>query len=126
MLISLIIQDSQIGDQVQPSSLLVQIELGLADIFVNLCRFEWQTGHKELATGLFQSQIEYSLFSPILDLTPGSKKRLFEHFWNSSGARIGEGGALGWSSWLSKDEERQRNALMQVNYREEPFLLLFL
>ncbi|KAJ4793811.1 Protein NRDE2-like protein [Rhynchospora pubera] len=111
-------QDSQIGCHVLPTSLLEHIELGLADIFVNLCRLEWLTGHKELATGLFQSQIEYSLFSPILNLTPSSKKRLFEHFWNSGGARIGEYGALGWSSWLAKDEERQRNVLMQESSQE--------
>jgi hypothetical protein len=88
------------------------------DIFVNLCRFEWQTGHRELATGLFQAQLEFSLFSPPLSLSTSSKQRLFEHFWNSGGARIGEDGALGWSMWLAKDEESRQNMVMQDNPQE--------
>ncbi|KAM0927264.1 hypothetical protein ACQ4PT_002987 [Festuca glaucescens] len=110
-------QNAQNADlKAQPS--LVQLELGLVDIFVNLCRFEWQTGHRELATGLFQAQIEFSLFSPPLSLSTSSKQRLFEHFWNSGGARIGEDGALGWSMWLAKDEESRQNMVMQENPQE--------
>lgn len=100
------------------SSSLVQLEVGLVDIFVNLCRFEWQTGHRELATGLFQAQMEFSLFAPPLYLTTSSKQRLFEHFWNSGGARIGEDGALGWSEWLAKDEESRQKLSMQENSQE--------
>lgn len=85
---------------------------------MNLCRFEWQAGHRELATGLFQAQIEFSLFSPPLNLTTSSKQRLFEHFWNSGGARIGEDGALGWSTWLAKDEESRQNMVMQEDPQE--------
>ncbi|AQK75306.1 UPF0614 C14orf102-like protein [Zea mays] len=103
------------------SSSLVQLEVGLVDIFVNLCRFEWQTGHRELATGLFQAQMEFSLFAPPLYLTTSSKQRLFEHFWNSGGARIGEDGALGWSEWLAKDEESRQKLSMQENSQD--FLL---
>lgn len=55
-----------------------------------------------------QAEIEYSLFSPSLFLSEQSKRRLFEHFWNSNGARIGEGGALGWSNWLGKEEEERQ------------------
>nr|CAB3447982.1 unnamed protein product [Digitaria exilis] len=105
-------------DPKSPSSSLAQLELGLVDIFVNLCRFEWQTGHRELATGLFQAQMEFSLFSPPLHLTTSSKQRLFEHFWNSGGARIGEDGAMGWSAWLAKDEESRPNFVAQENTQE--------
>ncbi|KAL6911563.1 hypothetical protein ACP4OV_000368 [Aristida adscensionis] len=111
-------QDSENADPRASNSSLVQLELGLVDIFVNLCRFEWQTGHRELATGLFQAQIEFSLFSPPLQLTTSSKQRLFEHFWNNGGARIGEDGALGWSAWLAKDEESRQNMAMQGNPQE--------
>ncbi|XP_062221847.1 uncharacterized protein LOC133921113 isoform X2 [Phragmites australis] len=111
-------QDSQNSDPKASYSSLVQLELGLVDIFVNLCRFEWQTGHRELATGLFQAQMEFSLFSPPLYLTTSSKQRLFEHFWKSGGARIGEDGALGWSAWLAKDEESRQNLVMQENSQE--------
>ncbi|XVF09402.1 hypothetical protein REPUB_Repub07fG0089400 [Reevesia pubescens] len=88
---------------------MVPLELGLVDIFLSLCRFEWQTGHQELATALFQAEIEFSLFCPPLLLNEHSKQRLFKHFWDSDGARVGEEGALGWSMWLEKeDESRQR------------------
>ncbi|KAG8378654.1 hypothetical protein BUALT_Bualt07G0007800 [Buddleja alternifolia] len=87
---------------------IVQLELGLVDIFLGLCRLEWQAGYQELATALFQAEIEYSLFCPLV-LSEQSKRRLFEHFWSSNGARIGEDGALGWSTWVEKEEEeRQR------------------
>ncbi|KAG6498103.1 hypothetical protein ZIOFF_046012 [Zingiber officinale] len=90
-------------------SSFVQLELGLVDIFLSYCRFEWQVGYQELATGLFQAEMEYSLFCPSLVLSSNSKQRLFEHFWKSNAARVGEDGALGWSSWLEKDEQTRQN-----------------
>ncbi|XP_015689394.2 nuclear exosome regulator NRDE2 [Oryza brachyantha] len=111
-------QDTQYDNFKPPYSSLVHLELGLVDIFVNLCRFEWHTGHRELATALFQAQIEYSLFSPPLHLTTSSKQRLFEHFWNNGGARIGEDGALGWSRWLAKEEESRQNIDIEENTQE--------
>jgi hypothetical protein len=111
-------QDDQNTDPKASYPSLIQLELGLVDVFVNLCRFEWQTGHRELATGLFQAQIEFSIFSPPLYLTTTSKQRLFEHFWNSAGARVGEDGALGWSAWLAKDAESRQNLAMQESSQE--------
>lgn len=61
-----------------------------------------------MATSLFQAEIEYSLFCPSLFLTEQSKQRLFEYFWNSNGARVGEEGALGWATWLEKEEEQRK------------------
>ncbi|XP_060204245.1 uncharacterized protein LOC132632360 isoform X2 [Lycium barbarum] len=92
---------------------IVRLELGLIDTFLSLCRFEWQAGYRELATALFQAQIEYSLFCPSLLLSEQSKQRLFEHFWNSNGARVGEDGALGWSKWLEKEEELRQKAMKE-------------
>ncbi|KAG5530843.1 hypothetical protein RHGRI_025714 [Rhododendron griersonianum] len=97
---------------------IVQQELGLVDIFVGLCRFEWQAGYQELATALFQAQIEYGLFSPSLLLTEQSKHRLFEHFWNSNDARVGEDGALGWATWLEKEEEQRQKVLTEESSKE--------
>lgn len=74
---------------------------------------EWQAGYQELATALFQAEIEFSLFCPSLLLTEQSKHRLFEHFWNSDGARVGEEGALGWSAWLEKEEENRQRILKE-------------
>ncbi|XP_060964582.1 uncharacterized protein LOC133033621 isoform X2 [Cannabis sativa] len=91
----------------------VQLELGLVDIFLSLCRFEWQAGYQELATALFQAEIEYSLLCPSLLLTEQSKQRLFQHFWDSDGARVGEDGAFGWSTWLEKEEENRQRILKE-------------
>ncbi|KAL0341658.1 UNVERIFIED_CONTAM: hypothetical protein Scaly_1828400 [Sesamum calycinum] len=98
------------GNATSVDPAIIQLELGLVDIFIGLCRLEWQAGYQELATALFQAEIEYSMFSPF-GLSEQSKRRLFEHFWGTNGARIGEDGALGWSTWLEKEEEqRQRLA----------------
>ena len=83
------------------------------DTFLSLCRFEWQAGYRELATALFQAEIEFSLFCPPLLLTEQSKQRLFEYFWNSDGARVGEEGALGWSTWLEKEEETRQQVIKE-------------
>ncbi|XP_019179398.1 PREDICTED: protein NRDE2 homolog isoform X2 [Ipomoea nil] len=107
-------QHRQVCQGAMPVSLdpaIVKLEVGLVDIFMSLCRFEWQAGYKELATALFQAEIEYSLFSPSLLLSKNSKQRLFEHFWSSNGARVGEDGALGWSTWLEKEEEQRQRAV---------------
>ncbi|KAG9151669.1 hypothetical protein Leryth_001969 [Lithospermum erythrorhizon] len=92
---------------------IVQLELCLVDTFASLCRFEWQAGYQELATSLFQAEIEYSLFCPSLLLTEQSKHRLFEYFWNSNGARVGEEGALGWATWLEKEEEQRKTIIKE-------------
>ncbi|KAI7730655.1 hypothetical protein M8C21_001008 [Ambrosia artemisiifolia] len=101
------------NDKSSADPLLVQQELGLLNIFVSLCRFEWNSGYLELATALFQAEIEYSLFCPSLLLSEHGKQRLFEYFWNSTGARIGEDGALGWLNWLEKEEEQRQKAMMK-------------
>lgn len=89
---------------------LLESEQALVNIFVSLCKFEWQTGHRELAIGLFQAEIEYSLFPPSLKLSEPNKERLFEYFWSSDTARFGEDGALGWAAWLEKEEEQRQKA----------------
>lgn len=93
------------------NSASIQEELYLVDIFVNLCRFEWQAGYQELATALLQAEIEYCLFCPSLLLSEQSKLRLFEYFWDCNGARVGEDGALGWSTWLEKAEEQKQKVI---------------
>ncbi|CAA0818108.1 Unknown protein [Striga hermonthica] len=103
-------QAQQSGSAIPLDQATVQLELGLVDIFLALCRLEWQAGYQELATALFQAEIEYSLFCPLVT-SEQSKLRLFEHFWGSNGARIGEDGALGWSTWLEKEEEERQRLL---------------
>lgn len=91
---------------------IVQLELGLVDVFIGLCRLEWQAGYQELATALFQAELEYSLFSPLV-LSEQNKQRLFQHFWSSNGARVGEDGALGWLTWLEKEEEQRQRLISE-------------
>ncbi|KAL3687491.1 hypothetical protein R1sor_013800 [Riccia sorocarpa] len=88
----------------------VEAEQALVSMFVDLCRFNWQAGHHEQAVGLFQAGIEYSRFAPPIQLTESNKVRLFEAFWNSGAPRIGEDGALGWATWLEKEEEQVQRA----------------
>ncbi|XP_021907541.1 protein NRDE2 homolog isoform X2 [Carica papaya] len=108
-------QSRQVHQSVKSSDPDVsQLELGLVHIFISLCRFEWQAGYHELATALFQAEIEFSLFCPSLLLTESSKQRLFEHFWNSNGARVGEEGAIGWSTWLEKEEENRQKVMKEA------------
>lgn len=107
------------ADQPSPETVDTDLEMGIVDIFLSLCRFEWQAGYHELATALLQAEIEYSLFYPPLQLTEQSKKRLFEHFWNSNGARVGEDGGLGWSCWLEKEEENRQNLMRETSVKED-------
>ncbi|KAL5749247.1 hypothetical protein ACOSP7_023850 [Xanthoceras sorbifolium] len=107
-------QFRQVHQIVKPHSAdpaIVELELCLVEVFLSLCRLEWQAGYQELATALFQAELEFSLFCPSLLLTEQSKQRLFEHFWNSDGARVGEEGALGWSKWLEKEEENRQKVM---------------
>ncbi|XP_010276297.1 PREDICTED: protein NRDE2 homolog [Nelumbo nucifera] len=112
----------QVNQTAKPPSMdpaIIQLELDVVDIFVSLCRFEWQAGYQELATALFQAEIEYSLFCPSLLLTEQSKQRLFEHFWSSNDARIGEDEALGWSTWLEKEEENRQKIIEDSSQEKE-------
>ncbi|XP_057459569.1 LOW QUALITY PROTEIN: uncharacterized protein LOC130750153 [Actinidia eriantha] len=111
-------QAHQTANALDLDAAIVQQEFGLVDIFLSLCRFEWQAGYQELATALFQAEIEYSLFCPPLLLTEQSKHRLFEHFWNSSGARVGEDGAPGWATWLEKEEEERKKIISEESSNE--------
>ncbi|KAG0502350.1 hypothetical protein HPP92_002422 [Vanilla planifolia] len=111
-------QGFQVSSLKSGDSSLIQLECGLVDVFINSSRFEWQTGHHELATGLFQAEIEYSLFCPSLLLSSHTKQKLFEHFWNSSGARVGEDGALGWCNWMELEEQNKINPMLVENLEE--------
>ncbi|CAM6088353.1 unnamed protein product [Calypogeia fissa] len=98
----------------------VEAEGALVSIFLDLCRFNWQAGHQELAVGLFQAQIEYSIFSPRLMLTEGGKLTLFESFWSSGAPRFGEEGALGWATFLEEDQKaREGKILSEAQMAEE-------
>ncbi|KAJ7520618.1 hypothetical protein O6H91_19G013800 [Diphasiastrum complanatum] len=91
-------------------SKILEAEQALVSLFVNLCRLEWQTGHHELAIGLFQAELEFALLCPAMQLSEKNKHRLFEDFWNSGALRVGEQGSVGWTTWLSMEEEQIQKA----------------
>lgn len=96
-----------------------ETEKNLVSLFVDLCRFEWQTSHHELAMGLFQALIEYNLFSPPLQVSERSKRRLFSEFWDSCAPRVGEDGAAGWAVWIQEEEEWIQKALAKDQAEDE-------
>jgi hypothetical protein len=98
---------------------VLQTERDLVSIFLDACLFEWQTGHHELATGLLQAQAEYSVFAPRIQASEASKQTLFQQFWASGAPRVGERGALGWGTWLAKEEERLQSWRRGVANEEE-------
>lgn len=57
----------------------------------------WDTDHTELSIGLWQALLESTFFRPP-NLTSDQAMASFEEFWHSETSRIGEEGALGWSS----------------------------
>ncbi|CAG2236937.1 unnamed protein product [Mytilus edulis] len=75
------------------------------DVFVQYCYFLKQAGQIEKAVASFQAQIEYNLFCP--SAVQGMYEEsmyLFESFWDSGVARVGESGAKGWSYWYTNKE----------------------
>ncbi|KAI6694322.1 hypothetical protein NL676_022032 [Syzygium grande] len=110
------IKVSQISDASRDPT-VVQLELGLVEAFISLCRFEWHAGYWEPAMGLFQVQIEFSLFCPSVHMTE-NKQRLFEHFWSSGGARVGGEGSIGWSTWLENEEEDRQRIIKEETWQD--------
>lgn len=96
-----------------------ETEKSLLSLFVDLCRFEWQTGHHELAIGLCQAQVEYNIFSPPIKVKESNKRRLFQEFWDSGAPRVGEDGAAGWAAWLQQEEERMQSIITRSADPEE-------
>lgn len=95
-------------------------ERAIVAILADRCRFELQTGHAELALGIYQAAIEYSLFDPLIQPNESNKRRLFEAFWDSKARRVGEEGALGWAAWLEREEENiQISRIREAQMSEE-------
>jgi tetratricopeptide (TPR) repeat protein len=66
-------------------------------VLLRLTAFMKDAGYSEHAVGLWQAMLEYNYFHP--DVFEGQTgESLFEDFWNSEVARVGEEGARGWKS----------------------------
>ncbi|RVX72709.1 hypothetical protein B0A52_04107 [Exophiala mesophila] len=68
----------------------------------------WDTDHTELSIGLWQALLEFTFFRPP-NLTSDQLMASFEEFWHRETPRIGEEGAMGWSS----------DSRVQVNARSD-------
>ncbi|KAE8681526.1 UPF0614 [Hibiscus syriacus] len=87
-------QFRQIHETSKPAdSALVHQELDLVDIFISLCRLEWQTGHQELAIALFQAELG-------IDVDDGA------------GGEVKD--TLTWARWSEEESSRDSNQWMPV------------
>ncbi|KAJ3388054.1 hypothetical protein HDU84_000297 [Entophlyctis sp. JEL0112] len=77
-----------------------EIQSALLHFFTRLCNFLLAAGYTERAVALFQAMIEFSCFTPPAFsaemMSFFQRMELFEEFWESECARIGEAGAKGW------------------------------
>ncbi|ORY43444.1 DUF1740-domain-containing protein [Rhizoclosmatium globosum] len=74
------------------------LQASLLHFFTRLCHFLYDAGYTERAVALFQGQIEFSCFvPPAFENMPWQQRvDMFEDFWESECARVGEPGAMGW------------------------------
>lgn len=70
-------------------------------IFLRLTRFLSDTGFKESAVAGWQALLELTFFRPPEQNDGSTALDLFEDFWESEVARIGEAEALGWKQYVS-------------------------
>ncbi|KAH6755057.1 hypothetical protein C2S51_038938 [Perilla frutescens var. frutescens] len=82
---------------------IVQLELGLVDVFIGLCRLEWQAGYQELATALLQAEIEYSLFSPLVLSEQKKEEEQRQRLISEDASDAVEEG--GWTGWFNPSSE---------------------
>lgn len=91
------------------------------DLFVQFCYFLKQVGQTEKAVACFQALIEFNLYCPVNLNNIKHEERLviFESFWDSGVARIGENGAKGWSYWYSNKDAKLEPHPAQPKNTEE-------
>ncbi|XP_047183296.1 nuclear exosome regulator NRDE2 isoform X2 [Scophthalmus maximus] len=110
------------------------VEEDLLDIFIQQCHFLRQSGHSEKAVSLFQAMIDFTFYKPdsVRQLSTRQQVELFEPFWDSGEARVGELGARGWKAWMlqqerggwlqpsADDEEEEEEEEEEVKDRSQP------
>ncbi|KAJ6014832.1 hypothetical protein N7540_009423 [Penicillium herquei] len=72
-------------------------------VFLRLTILYRDAGYNELAVGLWQALLEFSYFKPESVKNGEDALSLFNDFWESETARIGETGAKGWESSTNPD-----------------------
>ncbi|KAI8835046.1 NRDE-2, necessary for RNA interference-domain-containing protein [Chytriomyces cf. hyalinus JEL632] len=66
--------------------------------FTRACSLLFDSGYTERAVALYQAMVEFACFTPAAFETMDFEQRvdMFEEFWESECARVGEKGATGW------------------------------
>ncbi|XP_061172843.1 nuclear exosome regulator NRDE2-like [Saccostrea echinata] len=83
-------------------TLPVNLSEEILGIFVQLCTFLKQAGHKEKAIASFQALVELNLCCPerLKSADLSEKAIILESFWDIGVPRFGEEGAKGWNYWM--------------------------
>eukprot|EP00898_Chlorokybus_atmophyticus_P000447 jgi/Chlat1/1402/Chrsp12S01975 len=100
-------------------SSIAEAETALLDVICDSCRFEWQSGHSEVAIARFQALIEYNVFAPQITTAEVNKLKLFQEFWDSEAPRCGDQSAQGWALWLEQQEQQLAHGNQAAELIEE-------
>ena len=95
------------GDKDFKTSGISFIHILFAEILSQYCGFLQQVGHMERAVATYQAMAEFTMFCPDKYGAESLEDRvaLFESFWDSGVARVGEEGARGWRFWIENTSE---------------------
>ncbi|KAG8194466.1 hypothetical protein JTE90_013224 [Oedothorax gibbosus] len=111
---------------IESHSVSSEIVYNMLDIFHQVCFILKSCGYTEKAVAAYQALIEFNLFDDVYtkSLPVSEKISCFEPFWDSGAARIGEDGAIGWSSTISQQKISFEKTVFQsdLSYQEDEIL----
>ena len=83
---------------------IASIECQLVSLLLSAISFKLRTGDNAAALSILQALLEYNFFSPENDEWPEDVQlEMFEQFWTSGAAAVGEESAFGWGRWIVDD-----------------------
>jgi hypothetical protein len=85
-------------------------------LLLRLTLFLRESGHMELAVGIWQAVLEFTCFRPNHLTDPRQALEEFEKFWTPENAHIGE---LGWTGWNSRESSLRRTSKNDCDYKFE-------
>ena len=94
---------SMISDDEHSDDVLLQ-EIKFTALLLEALAFKLSSGDIEGFLSSMQSLLEFNFFSPSDDEWPQEAlMEMFEEFWRSGAAMIGDRGAAGWGKWMMED-----------------------
>ena len=97
---------------------LLRIIFLISETFYRYCLFLRDSGYTEKALTSVQAMLEFNLFCPLTLKSASRETRMaaFAEYWDSSSARLGFLGALGWKCWTDhKEHSSAHSALIEGN-----------